>query len=115
MSSDVLKRVTGTSVASPYTSSSAVRSRHTLYGTDDRVILDLGSRVWKFGLSGESRPRGCVLVSDFLPVEIQTIWTLDKHEIDEAAWRVREQSVKRGLRKLFHESVGLCSPGDGQY
>jgi actin-related protein 10 len=28
-----------------------------LYGTDDRVILDLGSQVWKAGFSSETSPR----------------------------------------------------------
>lgn len=31
--------------------------RHSLFGTDDRVVLDLGARVWKVGFSGEPRPR----------------------------------------------------------
>lgn len=33
------------------------RSRHSLYGSEDRIILDLGSRVWKVGYSGEAAPR----------------------------------------------------------
>jgi hypothetical protein len=31
--------------------------RHSLYGTDDRVVLDLGSACWKVGFSGEVNPR----------------------------------------------------------
>ena len=26
--------------------------RHSLYGTEDRIILDPGSRIWKVGFSG---------------------------------------------------------------
>lgn len=31
--------------------------RHSLYGTEDRVVLDPGSSVWKVGFSGEPKPR----------------------------------------------------------
>ncbi|KAJ9093460.1 hypothetical protein QFC19_008319 [Naganishia cerealis] len=31
--------------------------KHSLYGTEDRVIIDPGSRIWKVGFSGEARPR----------------------------------------------------------
>ncbi len=31
--------------------------KHSLYGFDDRVVLDPGSRVWKIGFSGEAQPR----------------------------------------------------------
>lgn len=31
--------------------------RHSLYGTDDRIVLDLGSACWKVGFSGEANPR----------------------------------------------------------
>ena len=31
--------------------------RHSLYGTEDRIVIDPGSLVWKIGFSGESRPR----------------------------------------------------------
>ncbi|PWN52568.1 actin-like ATPase domain-containing protein [Violaceomyces palustris] len=68
-------RIRKTSLARPPISSSASTSsnalpssttssayhgssrRHSLFGTEDRVILDIGSRVSKFGFSGEARPR----------------------------------------------------------
>lgn len=31
--------------------------RHSLYGNEDRVVLDPGSSVWKVGFSGEAKPR----------------------------------------------------------
>ena len=31
--------------------------QHSLYGTEDRIIIDPGSRVWKVGFSGEGKPR----------------------------------------------------------
>lgn len=38
--------------------------RHSLYGTEDRIVIDPGSRVWKVGFSGEGRPREVFSVSD---------------------------------------------------
>lgn len=35
----------------------ATTRRHSLYGTEDRIVIDPGSRVWKVGFSGEGRPR----------------------------------------------------------
>ena len=37
--------------------------RHSLYGTEDRIIIDPGSRFWKVGFSGEGKPRQVFLVS----------------------------------------------------
>ena len=31
--------------------------RHSLYGVEDRVVIDSRSRIWKVGLSGEGKPR----------------------------------------------------------
>jgi actin-related protein 10 len=31
--------------------------RQSLYGTEDRVVIDPGSRIWKVGFSGEGKPR----------------------------------------------------------
>ncbi|OWZ68405.1 hypothetical protein AYX15_00819 [Cryptococcus neoformans] len=38
--------------------------RHSLYGIEDRVILDLGSRIWKVGFSGEPEPRAVFFSQD---------------------------------------------------
>ncbi|KAH8083010.1 actin-domain-containing protein [Filobasidium floriforme] len=54
-----LGRATGSSPA--YLSS--IR-KHSLYGTDDRVVIDPGSRIWKIGFSGEPRPRKVFFVKD---------------------------------------------------
>ncbi|KAG8930195.1 hypothetical protein FRC01_003164 [Tulasnella sp. 417] len=40
--------------------------RHSLYGTEDRIIVDPGSRVWKVGFSGEGRPRDVFVVKQTL-------------------------------------------------
>lgn len=39
---------------------SGATRRHSLFGTEDRIILDVGSRYSKFGFSGEPRPRAIV-------------------------------------------------------
>lgn len=38
--------------------------RHSLYGTEDRVVLDPGSSVWKVGFSGEPKPRAVFWAGD---------------------------------------------------
>ncbi len=43
-----------------YSAYSGVTRRHSLFGTEDRVVLDIGSRYSKFGFSGEPRPRAIV-------------------------------------------------------
>lgn len=35
----------------------ATTRRHSLYGTEDRIIIDPGSKVWKVGFGGEGKPR----------------------------------------------------------
>ncbi|KAI9229977.1 MAG: actin family [Piptocephalis tieghemiana] len=50
--------------SSPLTNplSSSAR-RHSIYGTEDRIVLDLGSFYLKCGFSGEPRPRHMIQVS----------------------------------------------------
>ncbi|KPV73935.1 uncharacterized protein RHOBADRAFT_45227 [Rhodotorula graminis WP1] len=117
--------------ASPHYTTS-LRSRHSLYGTEDRVVLDLGSSVWKVGFSGESQPRACASVVSELarerargpaapaPVasaassaragaaggeEGAALWGLEKGEPGEVEWMVREERVKRLLRRLWFEDL----------
>lgn len=48
---------------SNYTSSTSFHNfarRHSIYGTEDRVVLDIGSLYIKCGFSGESSPRHLV-------------------------------------------------------
>lgn len=92
---------TSTSHLSPHASSS-LRPRHSLYGTEDRIVLDLGSRVWKVGFSGESEPRVCLNVLELLGTE-GGIWELEKGKGTEEEWWVREERLKSGLRKVWFE------------
>ena len=77
--------------------------RHSLYGSEDRIILDPGSRVWKVGFSGEGRPRDVFFVADG---ERTSLWGLTRgqgsaeREEEERMLKVRLQDKLRGV---FHE------------
>ncbi|KAH8915991.1 actin-domain-containing protein [Atractiella rhizophila] len=68
----------------------ASRGRHSLYGVEDRVVLDLGRRAWKVGFGGEARPRGVVLVEE-------------SEEGKEETEEEEEEKMKERLRKVFFE------------
>ncbi|OSC96885.1 actin-like ATPase domain-containing protein [Trametes coccinea BRFM310] len=79
--------------------------RHSLYGTEDRIILDPGSRVWKVGFSGEGKPRDVFLAE---PETGKSLWSLnraskpaDREEED----RVLEAKLQACLRSVFHNSL----------
>ncbi|KAI0775099.1 actin-domain-containing protein [Trametes elegans] len=79
--------------------------RHSLYGTEDRVILDPGSRIWKVGFSGEGKPRDVFLAESDTA---RSLWTLnrasnpaDREEED----RVLEAKLQACLRSVFHNSL----------
>jgi actin-related protein 10 len=77
--------------------------RHSLYGTEDRIVLDLGSCVWRVGFSGEGRPRDVLSVGP--------LWTLERaHEPEarEEEARLLEARVRHRLRSVFHEYVDPC-------
>lgn len=77
--------------------------RHSLYGTEDRIILDPGSRVWKVGFSGEGKPRDVFLAGGD---EGRPLWDLsratnpwDREEED----KLLEARLQKCLRTVFHE------------
>ncbi|THH15556.1 hypothetical protein EW146_g4932 [Bondarzewia mesenterica] len=78
--------------------------RHSLYGTEDRVVIDPGSRIWKVGFSGEGRPRDVFLVGQ--------LWGLrrapDMAQSEEED-RVLEARLQIRLREVFHDSL-LADP-----
>ncbi|BGP26873.1 hypothetical protein JCM10295v2_005835 [Rhodotorula toruloides] len=108
--------------SSPHYTTS-LRSRHSLYGTEDRVVLDLGSRIWKVGFSGEAQPRECRSVVSELAreraerragsttgtraedEEDKSFWALEKAEPSEEEWLIREERGKRLLRKIWFENL----------
>jgi len=77
--------------------------RHSLYGVEDRVIIDPGSRIWKVGFSGEGRPRD-VFYAD--GPQSKPLWNLG-HPIDEAdrieEGKLLEMRLQQTLRSVFHE------------
>lgn len=78
--------------------------RHSLYGTEDRVVIDPGSRIWKVGFSGEGRPRDVFMVGP--------LWGLrrapDMAQREEED-RVLEARLQAKLREVFHDSL-LADP-----
>ncbi|KAG8748259.1 hypothetical protein FRC10_007649 [Ceratobasidium sp. 414] len=77
--------------------------RHSLYGTEDRIILDPGSRVWKVGFSGEGKPRDVFAVDDG-----EGLW--DFSQMRPAAEREEvekliEQRIQSWLRKVFYNKL----------
>lgn len=95
-----------TAAPSPHYATS-LRSRHSLYGIEDRIVLDLGSAVWKAGFSGEPSPRICTrpLKGSFGEDGSRELglWSLDKCERDTVQWEIREERLKRELRMIWFE------------
>ncbi|KAJ7592903.1 actin-domain-containing protein [Mycena floridula] len=81
----------------------ATTRRHSLYGAEDRVVIDPGSRIWKVGFSGEGRPR-----TVFQTEGNEALWTLgrmgDPNERAEED-RLLHIRLERCLRSLFHDSL----------
>ncbi|ORY34879.1 actin-domain-containing protein [Naematelia encephala] len=68
----------GPSRARPAGASPAYSSRrHSLYGIEDRVIIDPGSRIWRVGFSGEPDPRAVYWTQRSPDTEGSEAWTLD--------------------------------------
>ena len=79
--------------------------RHSLYGTEDRIIIDPGSQVWKVGFSGEGKPRHVGVVGQGSQA---TLWgSTQKYTTEEReeADRVLAQRLQDRLRSVFFESV----------
>ena len=77
--------------------------RHSLYGVEDRVVIDPGSRIWKVGFSGEGRPRDVFYAGG---TSGEPLWKLrraadpvERTEEDKLL-QVRLQNC---LRSVFHE------------
>ncbi|EKM78646.1 hypothetical protein AGABI1DRAFT_75023 [Agaricus bisporus var. burnettii JB137-S8] len=82
----------------------ATTRRHSLYGVEDRVIIDPGSRIWKVGFSGEGRPRDVF----YAVGPSDTLWNLSKaadprQRAEED--RMLEIRLQKCLRSVFHDSL----------
>jgi actin-related protein 10 len=76
--------------------------RHSLYGVEDRVIIDPGSRIWKVGFSGEGKPRDVF----YAVGPNDTLWNLsraaDPQEQAEED-KMLEIQLQKCLRSVFHK------------
>lgn len=79
--------------------------RHSLYGTEDRIIIDPGSRVWKVGFSGEGRPRD-VFVVKRTASSVPASTSRARDSIDEVEKeRLMELELQDRLRGVFFKWV----------
>ncbi|KAH0833331.1 hypothetical protein J3R83DRAFT_12399 [Lanmaoa asiatica] len=79
--------------------------RHSLYGTEDRVVIDPGSRIWKVGFSGEGKPRDVFYVDT---VNSESVWSWGRPTDPSARAeedRMLEINIERCMRSVFHESL----------
>ncbi|KAH7927403.1 fungal-specific actin related protein [Leucogyrophana mollusca] len=79
--------------------------RHSLYGTEDRVVIDPGSLIWKVGFSGEGKARDVFYAE---PHNVQSLWSCSRAtEPTERAEqdRLLEINLERCMRAVFHHSL----------
>ncbi|KIK55142.1 hypothetical protein GYMLUDRAFT_176167 [Collybiopsis luxurians FD-317 M1] len=79
--------------------------RHSLYGVEDRIVIDPGSMIWKIGFSGEGRPREVFYAGG---KSAKPLWGLKRPA--DTAKRVEEETMldyrlEQNLRSLFHDSL----------
>ncbi|OAX37482.1 actin-like ATPase domain-containing protein [Rhizopogon vinicolor AM-OR11-026] len=101
-------RVAGSHVlqASPHY---ATTRRHSLYGTEDRVVIDPGSRIWKVGFSGEGKPRDA-FYADAKSHGSLWSWSRATDPVEKAEQdKLLEINLERCMRSVFHESL-LADP-----
>ncbi|SPO25264.1 related to ACT1 - Actin [Ustilago trichophora] len=103
----------GTSFTSQqaYSAYSGVTRRHSLFGTEDRIVLDIGSRYSKFGFSGEPRPRAIVPSVSFSQPSTSYLRldtsssTSDPYSVGDTLWdldfeQCPDDQLRRGKRAL---------------
>ena len=76
-----------------------------MYGTEDRVVVDPGSRIWKVGFSGEGRPRDVFYAGGRTG---EPLWSL--RQATDAAERAEDDrllaiKLETCLRSVFHKYV----------
>ncbi|KAG8905918.1 hypothetical protein FRB99_007998 [Tulasnella sp. 403] len=79
--------------------------RHSLYGTEDRIIIDPGSRIWKVGFSGEGRPRDVFSVKPWSLGHAPEKDSIERMEEE----RMLELELQDNLRRVFFNSL-LADP-----
>lgn len=94
-----------------YSAYSGVTRRHSLFGTEDRIVLDIGSKYSKFGFSGEPRPRAIVPSVSFSQpstsfLRLDATSASDPYNIGDTLWdldfeRCPHDQLRRGKRALL--------------
>lgn len=77
--------------------------RHSLYGTEDRVVIDPGSRIWKVGFSGEGKPRDVFYANSN---HSESLWSWSRPTDPSARAeedRILEINIEKCMRSVFHE------------
>jgi actin-related protein 10 len=101
------------STAATTSAASSIR-RQSLFGTDDRVVLDIGTRMTRIGFSGESRPRDIFWSVEGNEVSSSSydhaLWTTDlcrcKSEKDRRLIEVKlKAKLTHLLRGIFYQWV----------
>ena len=77
--------------------------RHSLYGVEDRIIIDPGSRIWKVGFSGEGRPRDVVYGSGSADLELYNLQRASDPAERAEEERLLEVRLESRLRSVFHK------------
>jgi actin-related protein 10 len=98
-------RLTRESSQGPSPAYSAGR-RYSLYGSEDRVVLDLGSKLWKYGFSSDSAPRGVVDVSTWGGPDAG-LWDQDCSKWTDEQEKQVQAVVQRGLRQIVYRALML--------
>ncbi|KAH7868394.1 fungal-specific actin related protein [Lentinula edodes] len=102
-STPTTSRITGSHVqSSPHYTTTR---RHSLYGVEDRIIIDPGSLIWKVGFSGEGRPREVFYAGG---KAAKGLWDLTR--ATDGAERQEEDKLldirlEQSLRAVFHDSL----------
>lgn len=87
----------------------ATTRRHSLYGTEDRIIIDPGSKYWKVGFSGEGKPRQVYKVVQ--AEDEPTLWSWQSSKTPEEyeeADRMLFARLQDALRAVFFELVNFA-------
>jgi len=74
--------------------------KYSLYGSEDRVVLDLGSKYWKYGFSGEATPRGVLDVSS-LSCASECLWDMNCSTWSLARELEIQAVIQRGIRQII--------------
>ncbi|KAH6909165.1 actin family [Coprinopsis sp. MPI-PUGE-AT-0042] len=79
--------------------------RHSLYGVEDRVVIDPGSRIWKVGFSGEGKPRDVFYATG---KKEENLWKLERARDSVARAeedKMLEIRLQAAIRSVFHDSL----------